>query len=162
MAKMTLKGFDEYEMKLSRMKLAYQDEIIGACVYVGAEKVANACKASIRALPIVTGWGTPDHPLPGGVTAAQKVGLLEGFGITDARNDNGYVNVKLGFNKYNSTFTEKYPGGQPNQLVARGCESGTSWKRKHPFIRPAVNASRGAAIAAMKDECDKRTAKYMK
>lgn len=160
MAKMTLKGFEEYELKISRM---YKDsgEIAGACLYAGAGVVADAVKASIQALPVVSGWGTSSHPLPGGVTAKQKAGLLEGFGISKARNDGGFHNVKLGFDGYNDQTTDQFPNGQPNQLVARGCESGTSWKRKHPFVRPAVNKSKAACVDKMKQVCDKKIAEKM-
>ena len=161
MAKMTLKGFEEYERALSRMKASYQDDVIGACVYAGANVVANAVKNSIRELPEVNGFGTEKHPLPGGVNAIQKKGLLDGFGISKMQNDNGYRNVKLGFDGWNDIRTKKFPNGQPNQLVARGCESGTSWKQKKPFVRPAVNKSRGKCVEVMKSTCDAAVASVM-
>lgn len=162
MAKMTLKGFEEYESKISHLKAAYKDEIAGATLYAGAGVVADAVKASIRALPVIRGYGTEADPLPGGVTAAQKTGLIAGFGISKAQNDNGYYHVKLGFDGYNATRTDKFPNGQPNQLVARGCESGTSWKRKKPFVRPAVTRVRSVAIETMKQKCDEACEKIMK
>ena len=104
---------------------------------------------TIKALPIVRGYGTTENPLPGGVTAPQKAGLIDGMGISPMQDDGGYLNVKIGFDGYNATKTEEYPQGQPNQLVARGVESGTSWKEKKPFIRPAINASKSRAAAEM-------------
>ncbi len=53
-------------------------------------------------------------------------------------------------------------GGQPNQLVARGVESGSSWKLKHPFIRPAVTRSRKKAEAKMAEILDQEIEKIMK
>ena len=135
------------------------DDMIGRAVYEGAGIVADAVKANIEALPIVTGYGTSENPLPGGVTAVQKAGLREGFGISKLQDDSGYLNVKLGFDGYNRTKTEKYPGGQPNQLVARGVESGTSWKQKKSFIRPAVNKTRKQAEQKMKDVLDEEISK---
>lgn len=162
MATMKLKGFEEYERKISQMSNALKKDIVGAALYAGADVVADAVRASIQALPIVHGYGTAEHPLPGGVTAAQKVGLLEGFGISKARDDNGFHNVKLGFDGYNTMRTDKFPSGQPNQLVARGVESGTSWKRKRPFVRPAVNKVRDAAVQKMAQVVDDSCAKIMK
>ena len=161
MAKMTLQGFEEYELKISRLAAAAKDYVIKKTVYEGADVVADAVKASIMSLPVIHGWGTENHPLPGGVTATQKEGLISGFGISPMRDDGGYVNVKLGFDGYNAQETEKYPTGQPNQLVARGTESGTSWKRPHPFVRPAVQKSKAAAIAKMKQTCDAAIAEIM-
>ena len=138
------------------------DEMIGKAVYAGAGIVADAIKDSIKALPIVRGYGTESDPLPGGVTAPQKAGLIDGLGIAPMQNDMGYLNVKIGFDGYNATETEQYPFGQPNQLVARGVESGTSWKQKKPFIRPAINASKSRAEAEMARILDQEIEKITK
>lgn len=146
---------------LSRLEDA-TDDMIGRAVYTGAGIVADAVKTGINSLPIVTGYGTDANPLPG-VTSAQKAGLLDGFGISPLQDDgSGYLNVKLGFDGYNRTLTEKYPQGQPNQLVARGVESGTSWKQKKPFIRPATTRSRKTAENEMKRVIDEEISKIAK
>ena len=162
MAKITFPGLKDYELMLSRLEDA-TDDMIGRAVYAGAGIVADAMKAGINSLPIVTGYGTDANPLPGGVTSAQKAGLLDGFGISPLQDDgSGYLNVKLGFDGYNRTLTEKYPQGQPNQLVARGVESGTSWKQKKPFIRPATTRSRKTAENEMKRVIDEEISKIAK
>lgn len=146
---------------LSRLEES-TDEMIGKAVYAGAGIVADAIKANIKALPVVRGYGTDANPLPGGVTASQKAGLINGMGISRMQDDAGYLNVKIGFDGYNATKTEKYPQGQPNRLVARGVESGTSWKKKKPFIRPAVNSSRNRAEAEMARILDEEIKKVSK
>ena len=161
MAKITFPGLTDYELMLSKLE-GSTDEMIGKAVYAGAGIVADAIKENIKALPIVRGYGTEDNPLPGGVTAPQKAGLIDGLGIAPMQNDMGYLNVKIGFDGYNATKTEKYPQGQPNQLVARGVESGTSWKKKKPFIRPAVNSSRNRAEAEMARILDEEFKKVSK
>lgn len=161
MAKITFPGLKDYELMLSRLE-GVTDDMIGRAVYAGAGIVADAVKQGIQSLPVVTGYGTDTNPLPGGVTAAQKAGLLDGFGISKLQDDNGYLNVKLGFDGYNRTKTEKYPQGQPNQLVARGVESGTSWKQKKPFIRSAVTRSRKPAETEMKRVIDEEIEKITK
>ena len=148
MAKITFPGLADYELMLSKLEDG-SEEIIGKAVYAGAGIVADAIKSSIQSLPIVRGYGTDSNPLPGGVTSAQKAGLIDGLGISRMQDDAGYLNVKIGFDGYNNTRTEKYPQGQPNQLVARGVESGTSWKQKKPFVRPAVTKSRKQAEDTM-------------
>lgn len=148
MAKITFPGLADYELMLSKLENG-SEEIIGKAIYAGAGIVADAIKSSIQSLPIVRGYGTDSNPLPGGVTSAQKAGLIDGLGISRMQDDAGYLNVKIGFDGYNNTRTEKYPQGQPNQLVARGVESGTSWKQKKPFIRPACTKSRKQAETEM-------------
>lgn len=160
MAKLTFRGLEKYELRISRLGKE-TERIAGEAIYEGAGIVADAVKANIQALPVVTGYGTTSNPLPGGVTAVQKAGLLEGFGISTMQNEGGYFNVKLGFDGYNRTKTEKYPQGQPNQLVARGVESGTSWKQAHPFVKPAVSKSRKQAEKAMADKLDEEIEKIM-
>ena len=162
MAKMTLKGFEEYEARLSKLDHELKQDVIGRAVWEGARVVADEIRKATEALPVITGYGTPDHPLPGGVTKAQKAGLLDGLGVSHIRDDHGYINAKIDFWGYNDTKTEKWPKGQPNQLVARGVESGASWKQKKPFVRPTVNRSKNRAIEAMKKEVDKELKKIMK
>lgn len=160
MAKIQFKGLEQYELQLSRLGRD-TERIAGAAIYAGAEIVADQIKQNIRSLPIVRGFGTASNPLPGGVTSAQKQGLMDGFGVAPMQNDQGFMNVKLGFDGYNRTRTKKYPQGQPNQLVARGVESGASWKQKHPFVRTAINASRKQAEAKMAEVLDEEIEKIM-
>ena len=161
MAKITFPGLNDYELMISRLSKGV-DDIAGKAIYAGAGIVADAIKENIKALPIVRGYGTTESPLPGGVTAPQKAGLIDGMGISPMQDDGGYLNVKIGFDGYNATKTEKYPQGQPNQLVARGVESGTSWKQKKPFIRPAINASKSRAEAEMARILDQEIEKITK
>lgn len=161
MAKITFPGLSDYELMISRLSKGV-DDIAGKAIYAGAGIVADAIKENIKDLPIVRGYGTEKDPLPGGVTAPQKAGLIDGLGISPMQNDGGYLNVKIGFDGYNATKTDKYPQGQPNQLVARGVESGTSWKQKKPFIRPAINASKSRAEAEMARILDQEIEKITK
>ena len=161
MAKITFPGLNDYELMISKLSKGV-DDIAGKAIYVGAGIVAGAIKENIKALPIVRGYGTEKDPLPGGVTAPQKAGLIDGLGISPMQSDAGFLNVKIGFDGYNATKTDKYPQGQPNQLVARGVESGTSWKEKNPFIRPAINASKKRAEDEMARILDEEIEKVMK
>lgn len=160
MAKITFPGLNDYELMISRLSKNAAD-IAGRAIYTGAGIVADEIKSGIQSLPIVRGYGTAENPLPGGVTQPQKQGLLDGLGIAPLQDDGGYLNVKIGFDGYNRTKTEKYPQGQPNQLVARGVESGVSWKQKHPFVRPAVNRSRKRAETAMAEALDEEIKKIV-
>ena len=160
MATLKFKGLEEYELRLSQLGKNI-GKVAGRATYEGAKIMADEIKKSIEALPVVSGYGTDQNPLPGGVTISQKKGLIEGFGIAKLQNDGGYYNVKIGFDGYNSVKTEKYPQGQPNQLVARGVESGTSWKQAHPFVKPAVARARKATEQAMADTIEEETNKIM-
>lgn len=158
MARMKVTGLDTYSEMLKKLgKRA--EEIEGRAIYEGAKIVADEVRKGIDSLPVISGYGTENRPLPGGVTASQKEGLQDGFGVTPIGTQNGFLNVQVGFDGYNSTRTKEFPQGQPNQLIARGAESGTSWKQKHPFVRPAVNRARNPALKKMEETIDKEIEK---
>lgn len=160
LATFQFKGLEEYALKLSNL-VADTEEIAGKAIYKAAGLVTDAVRKNIASLPERKGYGTPERPLRG-VTAKGKKGLLAGLGITPLGNKDGYWNVKIGFDGYNTVKTKKYPRGQPNQLVARGVESGTSWLEKTPFVAPATRKTRKAAIAAMQEVIDTELEKHMK
>ena len=142
------KGMDQYLTQLRNLEFNYR-ETIGPAIYKGAGIVADAVKKNIQALP------------ESACTPVEKAGLLAGFGIAKMQDENGYFQVKLGFDGYNGNKTKKYPKGKANSMIARSIEGGTSWKPKHPFIAPAVRATKDQAEKAMAEEVDKQITKQM-
>lgn len=147
MATMRFRGLDEYLQNLQRVE-KNTPEIVGKVVYGMADIVADAVREEINALPAepdveaLKSW-SKDTRAP--LTVKEKKGLQKGFGITKMLEEDGYYHVKLGFDGYNDIKTKKYPKGQPNVMIARAIESGSSIRDKHPFIRPATNKSRKSA-----------------
>lgn len=151
-----LNSYIEYLQKIN----AVTDEVIGEAVYEMAKVVADKVRSSIQALPTVSNEANIATYKKGysRLSDKEKQGLLDGFGISPLQEDSGFVNVKLGFDGYNSVKTKKYPQGQPNALIARVTESGSSYREKTPFMRPAVNASKKQAEAAGRAKFDERIA----
>lgn len=151
-----LNSYIEYLQKIN----AVTDEVIGEAVYEMAKVVADKVRSSIQALPTVSNEANIATYKKGysRLSDKEKQGLLDGFGISPLQEDSGFVNVKLGFDGYNSVKTKKYPQGQPNALIARVTESGSSYREKTPFMRPAVNASKKTAEAAGRAKFDERIA----
>lgn len=139
MAKISFPGLKEYELRLSRLG-SKTKEIAGKAVYAGAGIVANEIKKGIAGLPARTG--------------VTKQGLEEGFGISPLQNEDGYLNVKAGFDGYNKN-------GVPNVLMARVFENGTSRIPKRPFVRPAVNRAKKPAEAKMAEVIDAEIETWM-
>lgn len=161
MATLSFKGLAEYELKLSKLASGSRATAERA-VYEGASIVADAVRSNINALPVIRNeHGSPDN-LIDGVTVVQKKGLLDGWGIAPMQESNGYIHTKLGFDGYNQTKTKKNPNGQPNQLIARSVESGTSIRKKHPVVEPAIKSSRKAAEQKMAQVIDGEIEKIMK
>lgn len=158
MATFQFGGVDTYIKQLNKLQADTKAGVIGKTVYAGANVVANSVRSAIQSLP----EGKEGDAGLGAVTPAQKRGLLEGFGISKMRDDNGLVNVKLGFDGYNSVKTKKYPKGQPNALIARAVNSGTTFRKKTKFVDKAVNSAKKAAETAMDAACSREIEKIMK
>lgn len=142
MASWKFEGLDEYLRQLERLQ-GSSDQAIGKAIYEGAGVVAKACAAAIKALPVSNQYDS------NGITSVQKAGLIEGFGVSHAQTDGYYRNVKLGFDGYNGQKTHKYPNGQPNSMIARSINSGSSYRRKNPFMDKATASSKAACEATM-------------
>ena len=138
MARMTFKAGDDYALKLSKLATG-SDEIAKKAIYAAAEIVADKIKSNLE-----------------GVLSEEATGeLVDSFGISkiDVDSDSDW-NAKIGFDGYDSA-------GVPNQLKARVLESGSSRQPKRPFVKPAINATKAAAQAAMAKVIDEEIEKTM-
>ena len=157
MAKLTLNpNIDVYIADLTKL-FNDSEEICKRSAYEGARIVADKCRAGIESLPVRS--YSRRSGMVSGVTASQKEGLLSGLGIAHFRNDGGFINVKIGMDGYNSTRTNQFPNGQPNALIIRSLESGTSFRARNPVITRATNAAKGAAEAAIQKQMDEEIKK---
>lgn len=169
MAKLAVgNGLDKYIEELNKLAIN-TSQVLGKSIYVGAGIVADEVRLNIEELPVSNSSrrGTQSDPIDT-ITSAQKTGLLQGFGISGMATRDGITNVKLGFEGYNSQvattsvkakWTDKR---QANIMIARSVEGGTSFRRKHPFVAPAVRATRKKAEAAMAEQLDKEIEAAMK
>ena len=133
MAKIEFDGFEEYRKQLKKLG-ANVEGVIKYAVYDAAGMVADSIKA---ATPVDTG------------------ALQNSVGLTDFKNEGGYVYTKVVFNGYDDR-------GVPNAIKARVLESGSSNRTKHPFIRPAVNRVKSAAVFSIEMQLDKKINELMK
>ena len=95
------------------------------------------------------------------LTYKAKQGLIDSFGISRLQDDGGFRNVKLGFDGYNTVKTKTYPKGQPNILIARSVESGTSFMDKQPFMRPALKAAKSKCLKKAEETFEEEVKKIM-
>lgn len=155
-------GIDTYLSQLTNLEFQ-SPHIAGKAVFEGAKIVTDAVRSGIEGLPVQdTNYKGKARPIMvRGVTSLQKEGLLEGLGIATMRCEGSFWNVKVGMDGYNSNKTKNYPNGQPNAMIARSIESGTSFRQKSPFIAPAVRKTKAAAEAKMAQVCDEEISKIM-
>ena len=160
MANIKIYGFDEVIQKINNAE-KNSSKIIGKSVYEGANIIADTVKQAIKELPVDEHHGTSDNPTKG-LKQVQKLGLEHGFGIAPLQDDKGFTNVKLGFDGYNLIKTKTHPNGQPNAMIARATESGTSFSNKIPFMRDSLNKSRNQAKKKMAETFENEINKIVK
>lgn len=162
MAMVKFKAGDEYMAKLAKLSAMTQDRVCGRAIYDGAAEVANVFRNEINALP------TDDRFVRGGQMLEgpgeeQKKGLLDSLGVSPLSDDGkGFLNVKVGFDGYNHVKTKRWPKGQPNQMIARSVERGTSFMKENPFMKRAVAQTRRRAKEAMRKTAGREIEKIMK
>lgn len=155
-------GFIEMEMQLS--KLGKQSkEVAEKMVYEGAKVVADAIKSELVGLPEENFRHLNDGDKFSGIPKGHKKDLIDGFGVTHIDVDSdGNTNAKIGFDGYGSYKTKKYPKGLPNPLLARAIESGSSVRKKNPFVRRGFNKSKEKAVKAMRKIMDEEVKKIVR
>lgn len=161
MAHISFKNTDEYIRKLQ--KLADKStHIVKEALYEGAGFMADKIRQQITELPNEEYRYAYKYKPLYGITKEQKEGLLNGLGISKMEDKMGAYNVSISFDGYNATKTKKYPNGQPNLLIARSIESGTSFRQKHPFVRIAVSENKKEVLRIMQKVIDDEVNKIIK
>lgn len=130
MAKIEMEGLEEYRARL----VSLGANIEGVCkraVYPAAAVVIEAIKNN-------TPVDSPDDPN----------NLRNSAKLYNFQNDDGFIYTGVYFNGYDEN-------GTPNPIKARVLESGSSTRKKHPFIRPAVNRVKLAAETIIANEFEK-------
>ena len=161
MAKWKFEGLNAYVTQLKTLENGAESAIKKA-VYTGADIVANSIRAKINALPVERTPKASSGKLLTGVTKLEKKGLLDGFGISTFQDDDGYINVKMGFHGYNQIKTKKYPKGQPNAMIARSVVRGTSVRIRIPFVANATRHAKGGAEEQMRKVLDEEIRAQLK
>lgn len=136
MARIAFKTGDDFALKLSKLA-TNSEEIAKKAIYEGVKIVADQIKSNLQ-----------------GVLSDEATGdLVESFGVTPVKRDSdGNWNAKVGFDGYDRH-------GVANQLKARVLESGTSTKKKKPFVRPAVNKTKRQVVRKMEEVIEQEISK---
>lgn len=160
MAKFKFEGVDDLIAQYEKIA-GNTEKVIGAAIYKGAGVVMDKVETAVDGISTDNRFGTADRPTTGPSTI-QKLGLIHSLGITPMRRDGDFYNVKIGFDGYNNVKTKTWPQGQPNSMVARAVESGTSWMTKQPFMRKAEASAKGPCEQAMAQVVDDEIQRLIK
>lgn len=132
--------------------------VIGRSIHPAAKYMADRIKESISSIPIDDIKGHKKKRQ--GLSSAQVAGLVESMGIARIRENATGWNVKVGFDGYNTRLTSKrYPKGQPNAMIARSINSGTSFMIKYPFMDMTVKANEQVTVEKIEEQFSKELEK---
>lgn len=106
----------------------------------GADVVADETRKALQTMKVDNRPYV--EPQRESILEIQRQGLLDSFGITPVQQKRNMIDVKTGFDGYNEL-------GQPNVVIARSLESGTSFMPKYPVISRASRNARNGCLEAM-------------
>ena len=159
MATIEFVGIDEYFKRLDELG-NLSTSLSKRALYDGAAVVADAVRAEVNALPTSDRDAKKGDPQP--ILDYEKDGLVEGLGVAKMKDNHGIIYTRIDFDGYNRLKSKKYPNGHPNSMVARAINSGTSKRKKNPFMNRAINKARSQAQAAMAARMDADIEEIMK
>lgn len=144
-----MEGLDKL-IELCKLTERETDKICGRAIYPGGGIMyQSALRATqgLRVDPVGFRKGGPRW----GPTKEQKEGLIESLGVAPIRKKRWGMNVKIGYDGYNNVKTGKWAAtGQPNIMIARVIESGTSFMQPQYFMTRAVQNSTPSIETAVK------------
>lgn len=143
--KYRIKNLDTLLTQLADMSNAFVfDEEARKALNKGSEIVADITRDELEKLPVDNRTFAPEGRTS--IMQVQKNALLKGFGISpiqDGKKDN--INRKTGVNRDRNKLD------QPNVVIARRLENGTSYMPKNPVFSRASRKARSKCIEAMRD-----------
>lgn len=157
MAKMTIT--DDFSDELDGLTAETLSAVASRALYAGAGKYAEALKNEIMSLkvdPETTFRRNIEQRPINVVSETLRRELAEHVGIAKHEvTEDGDHQTAVGIDGYSMIRTKKYPNGIPLIMIARSINSGSSVRRKDPFIRRALNKATEPVQEAMRVEGEK-------
>ena len=145
---MKVEGGDELQKMIMSVGEAGQ-AIASLALYEGAGVMADAINASISTIRTEEFHYAAVEGVTTRLPSPEEVALVKqgGAGIAKFSKSPDEVLTSIGFK--NAGYGEVNGKVKPIPLIANSINSGTSFMRKQPFFRKAVNKTKSAAQAAM-------------
>lgn len=146
--KFRFKGIDEYIARLERITNPYTaEEMIEKAVEDASKIVDQQTLKELQALPVDNRQyvdGKRD-----GILQVQKDALIKSFGTSPIENKNDFINDKTGVDRSVNKLK------QPQVVIARRLENGTSYMKKNPVFSRASRKARKPCLEEMQNSLDK-------
>ena len=144
---MKVEGLDELSEMISSVS-ENAEAVASGALFDGAAVAAKAFKTavnSIKTQPFSEGRRQAHKRLP---SPEEKAALMGKTGIAKFEKNGSEVNTTIGVST-KAGYAMIGSKAKPIPLIARAINSGTSFMKKQPVFRKAVNSAKGAASAAM-------------
>ena len=158
MARIKFTGFQDVLAQFERL-YGGSPELCKAAMQAGCAVIGNAQKAAIQGIPTDRRKYVPG--MRTGILPEAKQALIDSYGIAPIREKGGGYERKTGFDGYNGIRTDRWLKGQPNAMVARSVEAGTSFLRPYKFMDKAAKGAQAQAEQAMQDALDKKASELV-
>lgn len=152
-------------LELLKGALEKRKELFQRSIKPGADIVADYCKGQLHGLTVddtLFKFSAQYGRMRRGLTSKQKEGLVISMGLAPIQKKPDGWDVKLGFDGYNDVITDRHPKGQPNAMIARSVNKGTSFMVAQPFMDRTVTATEYKADKAIEQEFIKIFTEYIK
>lgn len=143
-------GMEELNRILASLNEKARD-VAAASLYDGAGIVADAFTAAVNSIQTEPYKGPKENRKP---SPEEKAALINRTGIARFRMTGEEVNTMIGITE-KAGYCQIGNTTKAVRLIARSINSGTSFMKKQPIFRMAVNASQGAAKAAIVQKAEK-------
>ena len=145
-------GSSEIEKKLERLQSEALMTAVKKALYKGAGSAADGIKAAVAGLPTepfrLASPGNPRDPSP-----EEKELLVGAVGIAKFNETLDGADTLIGLS--NAGYGTLGGKTVPIVVIARAINSGTSFRRKHPFTRKGARGAKEVLKAALDDEINK-------
>lgn len=152
--KFRIKGLDEYIKKIDKLSNSFNAEVcLENALQKGGEIVKDETIKYLQKMPV------DNRPYVIGmrksIMEVQRQALIKTFGVTPTMQKKGnMVDVKTGVDGYNKL-------GQPNVMIARSLEKGTSFMNANPVISRASKNARNKCVEAMQESLNEDIERIM-
>lgn len=154
-----IKGIAEFEKKLGSVGQRAPG-VAKASLYDGAAVVADAYKNALNSIQTEPffyahhGWQRLPSP-------EEKAAVMSGtYGIAKMQMSGFKVNTIIGA-KPDAGYVTLLGKKTPTALILRSIEHGTSFMKKQPVLRRAINAAKGETLGAMSATAEDRIKKLI-
>lgn len=161
MAKMNFRAGD-LDKRMEKLRISVHRSIGRKALYGGADIFADILHEETENIPDEVFRHLGKEEKFKSVAEKDKAHLVEALGISQFYENGHITEASVGFEGYQGIPTVQYPNGIPNALLARAINSGSSVRKRYPFIDRAAKKAAPKVEEKMREITESEIDKIMK